>query len=227
MVGTHAYDNQGFGKMVLWLLCLYHREVGTAQLADYKTDPFLVSAGGSHYVSLYGHLPTLPTSMQMAISICCVESSWMVFYFENIESRTKPEYASGIKLNDSSDYPLVMHVQMITPTAFDWDQDGDFDLIVGDEDGRVALVENSGALNAGVPVFHAPVYFQQQADTLKFGALATPMVVDWDKDGDQDIVSGNTAGNIAWFENLGINSDNKLPIWNKPQYIEVRSGVFF
>ncbi len=39
-----------------------------------------------------------------------------------------------------------MHVQMITPTAFDWDQDGDFDLIVGDEDGRVALVENSGHL---------------------------------------------------------------------------------
>jgi len=34
-----------------------------------------------------------------------------------------------------------MDLQMITPTAFDWDQDGDFDLITGDEDGRVALVE--------------------------------------------------------------------------------------
>ena len=35
---------------------------------------------------------------------------------------------------------------MITPTAIDWDKDGDLDLIVGDEDGRVAFVENTGKL---------------------------------------------------------------------------------
>ncbi len=223
----HAYDSQGRwqnGPLHGYVYII--ENVGTAQLADYKTDPFLVSAGGQT-LDVYGWpSPNFADfDADGDLDLLCGEFLDGFTYFENIGSRTKPEYASGIKLNDSSDYPLVMHVQMITPTAFDWDQDGDFDLIVGDEDGRVALVENSGALNAGVPVFHAPVYFQQQADTLKFGALATPMVVDWDKDGDQDIVSGNTAGNIAWFENLGINSDNKLPIWNKPQYIEVRSGV--
>ena len=42
-----------------------------------------------------------------------------------------------------------MNVQMITPTVVDWDADGDPDLVVGDEDGRVALVENSGKIRGG------------------------------------------------------------------------------
>ena len=46
-----------------------------------------------------------------------------------------------------------MHLQMITPTAVDWDADGDLDLIVGDEDGRVALVENTGRLRDQVAGF--------------------------------------------------------------------------
>ncbi len=71
-----------------------------------------------------------------------------------------------------------MDLEMIVPVAFDWDLDGDIDLIVGDEDGRVALVENVGgqpAASAGLsPRFAKPRYFQQEADTLKCGALASP-----------------------------------------------------
>lgn len=76
--------------------------------------------------------------------------------------------------------------------AFDWDRDGDFDLIVGDEDGRVAFVENEGLQvstnDAKVPVFSEPKYFQQEADTLKCGALATPVGCDWDGDGKFDFL---------------------------------------
>ncbi len=97
-----------------------------------------------------------------------------------------------------------MDLEMIVPVAFDWDLDGDIDLIVGDEDGRVALVENVGgqpAASAGLsPRFAKPRYFQQEADTLKCGALASPYPFDWDADGDIDILSGNTAGYIEWFE---------------------------
>ena len=37
---------------------------------------------------------------------------------------------------------------------------------------------------------------------VKFGALCTPVGVDWDGDGDFDIISGNTAGYIGFIENL-------------------------
>ena len=152
-------------------------------------------------------------------------------YFENVGSRMKPQYAPGVALQAADGKPLKMELEMIVPVAFDWDRDGDADLIVGDEDGRVAFVENVGvsvstATSTGgtqrLPQFLAPRYFQQRADTLKCGALATPYGFDWDGDGDTDILSGNTAGTIEYFENLGLvaekskNENTRLPSWAAP-----------
>lgn len=122
-------------------------------------------------------------------------------YFENTGTRQAPRYASGRRLR-SGGRPVAMDLQMITPTAVDWDRDGDIDLVVGDEDGRVAFVENLGRTEAGMPAFAQPQYFRQQAEFVKFGALATPAGFDWDGDGDEDILTGNSAGYIGFIENL-------------------------
>lgn len=123
-------------------------------------------------------------------------------YFENVGSRSEPQFAAGRRLARGGK-PITMDLQMITPTAVDWDGDGDPDLIVGDEDGRVAFIENLGTASAGMPEFAHPRYFRQEAEFVKFGALITPQGVDWDEDGDEDIVAGNTAGYIGFIENLG------------------------
>ncbi len=123
-------------------------------------------------------------------------------YYENSNTNSEPLYAAGKKIVDPQGHEVKMDLQMIVPIAFDWDKDSDTDLIVGDEDGRVAFVENTGKIANHVPVFLQPVYFQQQADTLKCGALATPFAVDWDADGDIDLLSGNSAGYIEYFENM-------------------------
>jgi hypothetical protein len=142
-------------------------------------------------------------------------------YFENTGTRRAPRYAAGQRLRLANGQPLAMDLQMIVPIAFDWDRDGDLDLVVGDEDGRVALVESEGlAAGSSLPRFLPPRYFQQEADTLKCGALATPVGHDWDGDGDMDIVSGNTAGYFEWFENL---SGPKVaqPRWAAPRRLGV------
>ena len=43
-------------------------------------------------------------------------------YFENIGTRTAPKYAPGRRLKTPDGRPLVMDLQMITPTAIDWDK---------------------------------------------------------------------------------------------------------
>ena len=133
-------------------------------------------------------------------------------YFQNIGTRSQPEYAVGRKLTLDGK-PLTVHLCMHTPTAFDWDRDGDMDLIVGQEDGRVMLIEHTGKLEDGIPVFATPRFFQQEADELKYGVLVTPVSVDWDRDGDEDLICGNSAGNIGFIENL---DGGNPPRWAAP-----------
>ena len=145
-------------------------------------------------------------------------------FFENVGKRQTPVYSAGVKLRTRDGLPLKMELQMIVPVAFDWDRDGDLDLIVGDEDGRVALVEHVGT-HEGQPLFEKPVYFQQFADTLKCGALATPVGTDWDDDGDEDILSGNTAGYIEFFENLS-GPGVSPPKWARPVRLDSDGKLF-
>jgi|694.fasta_scaffold07227_8 hypothetical protein len=147
-------------------------------------------------------------------------------YFQNIGTRSEPNYAAGSRLTASDGNPLVMELQMIVPVAIDWDLDGAMDLIVGDEDGRVAWIRNStNRTSDGVPIFDPPQYFEQVADTLKCGALATPVGIDWDHDGDQDILSGNTSGTIEFFENLS-GPKIEAPKWAAPVQLSAGGKPF-
>lgn len=151
------------------------------------------------------------------LDLICGEFLDRLTWFENTGTREKPVYAQGKLLSNKAGI-IKMDLQMIIPIAVDFDKDGYTDLVVGDEDGRVALIRNTGKLKNKMPLFESPFYFKQRALWLKFGALVTPVSVDWDDDGDEDIVAGNSAGYIGFIENLGNN--NGKPRWAAPVYLQ-------
>ena len=110
------------------------------------------------------------------LDLVCGEFLDRLTYFENTGSRHKPVYAAG-RFLESQHQVIHLDLEMITPTAFDWDQDGDVDLVVGQEDGRVALLENTGKLVERVPQFKPPVFLRQEADLVKCGAWLPPIAL--------------------------------------------------
>lgn len=225
-----AYDSEGtwiagpLRGFVFWLAGTV--EGGFAEPIQLQTvDP---RTGHSKPLETYGcPSPSLEDMDHDGdLDLICGEFLDGFTYFRNDGTAQVPRFREGERLVDRAGNRLAMHVQMIVPIAIDWDLDGDIDLIVGDEDGRVAWLENTGMLTATAsPLFEQPRMFQQHADALKCGALATPVGVDWDADGDQDIVSGNTAGTIEIFENLS-GPGVEAPSWAAPKSLLVRDEVF-
>lgn len=212
-----AFDDRGnwtrgpLRGHVVWM-----RNVGDTEAPEYA-DPEPVTAEGEP-VDVYG-MPS-PNFADFDgdgdLDLVCGSFIDGFTYFQNVGTRTEPKYAAGVELSRDGE-PLKMHLCMIVVSAIDWDDDGDVDLIVGQEDGRIALLEHTGKVDSGVPVFAEPRFFQQQADEVKFGALVTPVSVDWDGDGDEDLVCGNTAGEIGWIENL---DGGNPPKWAAPKLLE-------
>ncbi len=212
----NAYDSNGD-----WLRGPLHGYVylientGTTDTPEYK-DPIRLESAGIR-IDTYG-MPS-PNFADFDgdgdLDLLCGSFVDDFTYFENVGSRTKPDYSPG-KIMTYKNKRLTMDLCMIVPTAIDWDKDGDVDLIVGEEDGTVSFMEHTGEIEEGVPVFKPPVYLKQQAENVKFGALVTPHSIDWDGDGDEDIIAGNTAGYIGFIENL---DGGNPPKWAAPQYL--------
>jgi FG-GAP-like repeat len=84
------------------------------------------------------------------------------------------------------------------PFAVDWDGDGDLDLVVGSFAGTFYLFKGEGK-GKFLP---KPDPIKSGDKPLKIdGYHSDPFVIDWDGDGDLDLLSGSSQGGVQWAEN--------------------------
>jgi hypothetical protein len=87
----------------------------------------------------------------------------------------------------------------------DWNNDTLPDVLCGESYGTIYLLLNEG--KPGAPLFNSTRKLMSGSATLDVGSRSSPTVVDWNGDGKKDLLSGNSSGQIYYFENTGTDSD--------------------
>jgi len=96
----------------------------------------------------------------------------------------------------------------------DYDDDGMLDLIVGDRNGYIHYYRRTA---------EAPITLTEESNlvcggvTIDVGYNSAPVIVDWDEDGEMDLLVGNQSGNVRYYHNDTIDTD---PVYNNYTNIE-------
>lgn len=107
----------------------------------------------------------------------------------------------GEKIRSTPEKPVSITGTASAVHAFDWDGDGDLDLLIGDIGGNVYLVPNVGTAKQHAFTRHQRVKAGGKA--LKVQGDAGPFVADWDGDGRFDLLVGAGDGSVTLFRNQG------------------------
>ena len=121
-----------------------------------------------------------------------------LYLYENIGTSTDPAF----ELVDDDWLGFKQYSIQVTnyaPAFGDLDQDGDLDLLVGEEDGYMFFVENTAG--AGNPATWGLI-FPRWKD-IRIGNYPTPFIYDINKDGLEDLIIGEQGGNINYLPNIG------------------------
>eukprot|EP00946_MAST-07B_sp_MAST-7B-sp1_P003829 g3829.t1 len=126
-------------------------------------------------------------------------SSLGISYFENVASYAKRTFVR--RMERSTNPFFDVHILNGARVELgDIDGDGDIDLFVGNYDGTIDYYENIGTPKR--PAFER-CDDKNPMQNISVTEAASPSIGDVDRDGDLDLILGNYAGEILFFENTG------------------------
>ena len=156
--------------------------------------------------------------------IITVSRNTFVQYLENISKKGKLRFKEPVYFKQKGGY--VSAGVIISPAVGDWDNDEDPDLIIGNHSGGIIFVENKGSRTQ--PKWAAARYLRDQNveiidfDSLPYGThlypceywegISNPVMCDWDKDGDMDLIVQTSSGELYFIENVGSSKKSILKI---------------
>ncbi len=166
-----------------------------------QAKPFGLTTGSSVSIPCFGDLDGDGDQDMLAaeIDLYVPYSQGQMFFYENTGSVLMPQFAQALTnpFNLAID---TLESDILFPVLVDIDGDGDLDIITGGTGFYgLAMIENIGTAQS--PNFDIPV-------TGPFGLndttyAASPVAIDFDDDGDLDILAGSYYGNFSYYENTG------------------------
>ncbi len=146
-----------------------------------------------------------PTSDITLNNITDVAGNAPVFTADRVVlAKTKLEY---IEKTGSGNNPFegidVGYVSV--PILADIDGDGDLDLVVGKYDGTLKYYQNTGTTSN--PDYEAKTGDDNPFNGINVGYSSSPTLADIDGDGDLDLVVGESAGTLKYYQNTGTTSN--------------------
>jgi len=126
--------------------------------------------------------------------------------FINIGTDESPTFDSGTALQVSSPKRNINVGLRATPTVVDWNNDGKKDIVVGAYDGRIHIFLNEGTDTE--PDFLIEAFAQENGSDLTVpNKRSSPVVFDFDGDGNKDLLTGDTEGQILFYRNVGTDAN--------------------
>ncbi|KPJ64697.1 hypothetical protein AMJ44_12290 [candidate division WOR-1 bacterium DG_54_3] len=138
-----------------------------------------------------------------------------IYFYLNDGSPQSPSWTLS-----SDDFESIDVGWYSVPMFGDLDSDGDFDLLVGNEEGRICLFQNEGTAES-----FSFLLITDSFDSIDVGERSTPVLCDFDSDGDLDLFAGESKGGLHFYKNLTLNSirgkvtDQTIPSENAVVYL--------
>ncbi len=222
-----------FGGMLHWIM--YFENVGT------RTKPMLTYRGvlktyRGEDLDITGEL-IIPVAVDFDkdgdVDLLWGNENGQIGYNENIAGAHKrPKLKQTVFFQQKN--PFLDSGTIVIPVVFDWDGDGDYDIITGASDQYILFYENVGSNNH--PVWKEGVKLKAGGKVIQLIAGAdgsvqgryeghwgynNPEIADWDEDGLPDLIISNIKGEHIFFKNIGT---RKKPVLAKGKKIKVRWG---
>jgi len=129
-------------------------------------------------------------------------------FFHNMGTDEKPRFDDG-PLLQAGQAGVRRNIDVgsrATPCVVDWNSDGNKDLVIGGYDGKIHIFINEGTDTE--PDFLVETFAQAKgSDLTVYGKRSSPVVADLDGDGKKDLLTGNTNGQLRFYQNVGTDAE--------------------
>lgn len=129
-----------------------------------------------------------------------VASQSKIALFKNLGTSSKPAFE--LVTRDFSALATLNIFNMI-PAFGDLDGDGDLDMMIGDEVGRLHYFSNTPSAGVANFALSKVNYTDNTATIIDVGNYAAPQLIDLDRDNKLDLIIGASSGKITYYRNTG------------------------